>query len=156
MAPKRAFAARTDPAACTLVGCWIQYAAPVELGGDFLFAHSGKAERKNEPYCFGGLRVDHKMIVICRVLFIAIRRETADILPGAAFLCKDCPDVFRQVLQIPFVDKPVDLAGLFAAAQRRIHMVDDRNETNSPHRKKPVDIFFHKLQIACKARLRFT
>ena len=80
---------RQDPAARTLVGCWIQYAAPVELGGDFLFAHSGKAERKNEPYCFGGLRVDHKMIVICRVLFIAIRRETADILPGAAFLCKE-------------------------------------------------------------------
>ena len=63
--------------------------------------------------------------------------------PGFPPVCQHTAYVFRHVLQIPFIHKPVDLAGFFVALVRGVRVVHDADEAYAPEREQPVYVFFH-------------
>lgn len=63
--------------------------------------------------------------------------------------------IFRHILKVPFVDKTVNLSGLFIAFVGSVRVIDNAHEPDSPAWEKPVDVFFNKLKLAGKAGLRF-
>ena len=74
------------------------------------------------------------------------------VLPPAG---QHASDVFRHIFQIPFIDKPIDLAGLFIAFVRGIGVVDNADKPNAPQREQAVYIPFYKFQLTGKTRLCF-
>ena len=67
---------------------------------------------------------------------------------------EDAADIFRHILQIPFVHKSIYLAGFFIAFVRCIGIIDNTNKTYTPNWKQTVNILFHQFQLSGKARLR--
>lgn len=95
------------------------------------------------------------MALFVRVLPVAVDRKSADVLPLLPLHVKDHTDVFRQVLQIPLIDKSVDLAGLFVAFDLRVGVVSHSDEANPPDGEQAVDVLFHQLHVPGKPGLTF-
>ena len=97
----------------TLIFRGIRDAAFIEQPGDGGFSISLGEEGKYFPDHCRGLLVNKEAASLLRVLFIAIGCESADMKAAFAAAGQHSPDIFRHILQIPFIDKAVDLAGLF-------------------------------------------
>lgn len=98
-----------------LVFCRVRDAAFIEQAGDGGFPISLGEEDKYLPHHCGGLLINKEVPLLLRVLFITIGGERTDMKAAFAAVGQHGPDVFRHILQIPFVDKAVDLAGLFVS-----------------------------------------
>ena len=91
----------------------IRDAAFVEQAGDGGFSISLGEEGKYFPDHCRGLLVNKEVASLLRVLFVAVGGERTDMKAVFAAAGQHGPDIFRHILQIPFIDKAVDLAGLF-------------------------------------------
>ena len=95
------------------------------------------------------------MVLVRRVFLIPIQSGRTDKFSFPAFVGQYGTDVIGQILQIPLIDKAIDLAAFFVRLVRSVHMVHDGNEANAPFNKFPMQIFFHQFHITRKARLCF-
>ncbi len=89
------------------------------------------------------------------VLLVSIKGEGIDRKAILTPVYQNAADVFGHILQVSFVDKPVDLAGFLVALIGRVRIVHDADKANVPERKEPMDIFSHKLQFTGKPGLCF-
>ena len=93
------------------------------------------------------------MALVVRVLSVAVDGKTADVLPLPPLHVKDHADVLRQILQIPFVDESIDLAGFFVALDLRVGVVCHSDEADSPDGKQAVDVLLHQFHVPGKPGL---
>ena len=93
------------------------------------------------------------MALVVRVLSVAVDGKTADVLPLPPLHVKDHADVLRQILQIPFVDESIDLAGFFVALDLRVGVVCHSDEADSPDGKQAVNVLLHQLHVTGKTGL---
>ena len=116
--------------------------------------HPAKRQCKNAPYHLSRFRVDDKLSLGVRGFAVPIQCKGADEQPLSAFVVQHGADIVGQVLQIPLVDQPIDLAGFFVCRLAGIHMVHHGNKPDAPFDELSVQIFFHQLHITGKAGLR--
>lgn len=72
--------------------------------------HPAKRQCKNAPYHLSRFRVDDKLSLGVRGFAVPIQCKGADEQPLSAFVVQHGADIVGQVLQIPLVDQPIDLA----------------------------------------------
>ena len=111
---------------------------------------------KTSPYNRGRLLVDNQMpLSVPGSFLIAVKGKCADVKPVLrAGSSGSAADVIRHILQIPFVDKPVDLPGFFVAPGRGVGIVHNADKPDPPQREQAVNVLLNQLQFACKPRLR--
>ncbi len=68
---------------------------------------------------------------------------------------KNRTDIVGKILQIPFVDKAVDLTAFFICGIGSIHMIHHRDKPYAPFDEFTVQVFFYQFHIARKTRLCF-
>ena len=88
-----------------------------------------------------------------RIFLVAVECKSADMKSVFAAIGENGTDIFRHVLQIPFIDQTIDLSGLFVTLVRRISIVNQTDKADTPDREQPVDILFYQLQFTGKTRL---
>ena len=93
------------------------------------------------------------MALVVRVLSVAVDGKTADVLPLPPLHVKDHADVLRQILQIPFVDESIDLAGFFVAFYLRVGVVGHGDEPYAPKGKQAMDVLLHQFHVPGKPGL---
>ena len=76
------------------VAGWAGDTAFVEHVGDVLFSVALQGPLEDLANYFGGFRVNDDVVFVGGVLFVAVDRESADVLTLPAFQVKDHADVF--------------------------------------------------------------
>ena len=69
------------------------------------------------------------------ILFVPIQSKCADMKPVDSSACQDASNVVRHILQIPFVDKPIDLTGFFVALVGGIGIIHNADKADTPERE---------------------
>ena len=133
----------------------IRYAAVIEHPGDGGFSVSLRKKGEYFPHGSSGFRINEQMSFLLRVFLIAIECEGTDVKAAFPAVGQHGTDIFRHILQIPFVDQPVDLAGLLVAPVGCIRVVNQTDKADPPKREQPVDVLFHQLQFTGKPGLTF-
>ena len=77
---------------------------------DLVRTHSTERQCKNASYHLRRFRVDDKLSLGVRGFAVPIQCKGADEQPLPALVVQHCADIVGQVLQIPLVDQPIDLA----------------------------------------------
>ena len=116
-------------------------------------SHAAECQCKNASYHLRCLRVDLEPPLRCRVFLVAVQGKGGDILSLLPLMIQHRADIGRQVFQIPLVDQPIDLPGLFVRRIAGIHMIHHSDEPDAPFNELPVQVFFHQFHIPGKARL---
>ena len=137
------------------VGGRRRHALRVEGLGDPARAVSLQVQCKYLPHDLRGGFVREQTAVILRIFPVAVERKARNVAPAAPLVVQHSPHIPGQILQIPLIDKSVDLACLFACRVAGIHMVQHRDEPHAPFREQPVQIFFYQLHVTGEPRLRF-
>lgn len=88
------------------------------------------------------------MIFVRRVFAVAVYGETADVLALPPLQVEHHADVLGQILQVPLVDKAVDLPGFFVALHLGVGVVRHGDEADTPDGKQAVDVLLHQLHVA--------
>ena len=108
---------------------------------------------KDLPHHLRRFGLNNEMVLVFRVLLIAVDGKSADVLPLPPLHVKDHADVLRQILQIPFVDESIDLAGFFVALDLGVGVVSHRDKTDAPDGKQAVNVLLHQLHVTGKTGL---
>ena len=87
------------------------------------------------------------------VLLVAIEGKSRDIPPRPALVGEHRADIGRQILQIPLVDKAVELAAFFARLVGGVHMVHQSDKPDAPLGEEAVEVLFRQLHIPGKPGL---
>jgi len=75
-------------------------------------------------------------------------------IPVSAAAREHAADVVRHILEVPLVDKTVDLTGLLVALVGGIGIVYDADKSDAPDGEQAVYVLFDQLKLAGKAGLR--
>ena len=135
------------PAPLRLVPGRIDHPQIVEHVGDTLLAVALQGPAEDLPHHLRRLRVHQEMALVVRVLSVAVDGKTADVLPLPPLHVKDHADVLGQVLQIPFIDKTVDLTGFFVSFYLCVSIVGHSDESDPPDGKQAVNVLLHQFHI---------
>ena len=130
-------------------------AAFVEHVGDVLSAMALQGPLKDLTDYLSSFGVDDDMIFVGRVLFVTVDGKPANILSFPALQVEDHADLFGEVLQVPFVDQAVDLAGFFISFDLCVGVVGHGNEADAPDGKQTVDVLLYQLHVPGEAGLGF-
>ena len=112
----------------------------IEDSGDSAGADAAEGHGKNALHNRCGLRVNLQFSLCRGVLPVSIESKGSDVLPLPALVVQHRADVVGQVLQIPLVDKAVDLAGLFVGPVVGIHMIHHRDKPDAPFNEFAMEI----------------
>ena len=139
----------------SLVAGWAGNAAFVEHVSNVLFAMAFQRPLENLADYLCGFGVDDDMIFVGGVLFVPVDGKPANILALPALQVEDHADVFGEVLQVPFVDQAVDLAGFFISFDLCVGVVGHGNEADAPDGKQTVNVLLYQLHVPGEAGLGF-
>lgn len=143
------------PTSLRLVTGGVDDSPTVQHKGNALLSVPLQRPLKNLPYHLRRLRFDNEVVFIFRVLLIAVDGKPADVLPLPPFHVKDHADVLGQVLQIPFIDKTVDLAGFFVSFYLCVSIVGHSDESDPPDGEQAVNVLLHQFHISGEPGLAF-
>lgn len=143
------------PAPLRLVPGGIDHPQVVEHVGDALLAVALQGPAEDLPHHLRRLRVHQEMALVVRVLPVAVDGKAADVLPLPPLHVKDHADVLGQVLQIPFIDKTVDLTGFFVSFYLCVSIVGHSDESDPPDGKQAVNVLLHQFHIPGEPGLAF-
>ena len=133
--------------------CGIRYAALIKHPGNGGLSVPLRKEGENLPHNCGCLFIYDEVSLLLRIFLVAVERKSADMKAVFAAIGENGTDIFRHVLQIPFIDQTIDLTGFLVALVRRISVVNQTDKADAPNGEKPIDILFYQFQFAGKTGL---
>ncbi len=133
----------------------IRNACIIEHSRNILLSTAFQGPLKNLTDYLGCLRINDDVVLVSGVFFVAIDGEPANVLSLPALQVKDHTDVFGEILQVPLIDQPVDLAGFLVAFDLGIGIVSYRDEADAPYGEQSVDVLLHQFHISGETGLGF-
>ena len=121
--------------------------AVVEHPCDSGLAITLRKQRENLAYYSRSFLINDEMSLLCWIFLIPVQSKSANMEPLLAAACQDAANVFRHVLQIPFVDQSVDLSRFFVSLDVGICIIGNADKADTPDGKQAVYILLDQLHL---------
>ena len=96
-------------------------------------------------------RVCFKLFTVACHQSVPVRTPKAQILAVPLFYIKGSLYIFRNVLTVPFINKPVYLSCFFAIFIHRISVINYTYKPYAPYRQKIMYVFFYNFHVTGKS-----